>query len=154
MEKDTATKIERLLKKYADDRKQLLERQAKVATAREAFAAEFSRIRVECIRPTMEDLGAAIKKGGHDYDILDNDKKITMRVFRDGRERWRNNTFGVPQISFTGLTEDRQVLLSPEGDMAKASEKPKRFRLEEITTATVEKEISDVLDRIFDPRLE
>lgn len=71
MDEKTRSKIERILRKFDDNKEEQRRKWEKTKQEMERFQKEYDRVKREVIRPTMEELGSFIKKLGHDCRIIE-----------------------------------------------------------------------------------
>jgi len=167
---ETRARLETLMTRY--EKRLTEERKRHEATRRrhDAFIGEFERLIEETIRPTMEDVGAALRRRGHDYGIAttqaytDVDRRprntqVTMQVYPAGIERSLFTSTSTPYVAFVcdwlqTLITVRQSVATPGGasKLSAGVEKPGKraeYSFRQVTAPVVEREIVDVLGGVF-----
>ena len=122
----------------------------------DAFLADFERIKVDAIKPVMEEVGKYLEGKGQEYQIKDEislfhgNPKITLEVFpntvADGYDSYEN-----PSISFIAERASRRVGIQknngmpgqPGGIMGEA------VQLDELTRDFVKEEIIELIKENF-----
>ena len=126
----------------------------------DAFYLEFKRVRMEIIRPAMEDIGNQLKAKGHTVEIAEvgderskRDAKLTLRVAIGGVPSSAYIPENTALVSFchTGHTTVSIQASTPAQHRSKFEGSRGNFALSEITTDLVEKKILEVLEEVFCP---
>ncbi len=127
--------------------------------AEEAFAAEFTRLRHEVIRPAMEQVVEQLK-GGHHHAVIaeadpsakkDGPATIRLEILPAGVKQDRYGKHDLPGVTFTLEPGKRIGVCSRSGraDEAHDAGPLRRFRAGEITADMVTLEIVEVLRKTF-----
>lgn len=170
MREETRTRLETLMTRYekrlAEDRK----RHETTRRRHDAFVGEFEQLIEDTIRPAMDEVGAALRRRGHDYEIAtteaytDSDKRprstqVTMRFFPAGIDRALFTSTTTPYVAFVCNWLESRVTVRESaahpGGAAKlpaALEKSGRraeYYARQITPAAVEREIVEALAGVF-----
>jgi hypothetical protein len=167
---ETKARLETLMTRYekwlADARK----RQELTRKRHDAFIAEFERLIDETIRPTMDEVGPALRDRGHDYEIVatqgytdtegrSRTTQITMRLYPAGIQRSLFTSTSTPYVAFVSDWLDARVTVrdsvSAPGIVAKATAGAERsgkraaYLIKQVTVPVVEREIVEVISRVF-----
>jgi hypothetical protein len=167
---ETRARLEAIMTRYEKRLAETRKRQELTRRRHDAFVVEFERLIEETIRPTMVDVGAALRGRGHDYEIsmtqgyTDVDKQthntqITMRVYPSGIQRSLFTSTSTPFVAFVSDWLETRVTVQ-ESTFAPASvtktataagRSGRRavFLLKQVTAPVVEREIVEVLAGIF-----
>jgi len=153
--------------------KRLAEMRRRHELARElhdVFIEEFERLVDGAIRPTMNEVGGALRKHGHEYQISITQgytdsrghirrTQITMLVYPAGIPRSLFSSTSTPYVAFAADWLDKRVVvlqytLTPLGASRSALGNGKSGRraahtLKQLTRSAVEREIVDVLTEVF-----
>jgi hypothetical protein len=136
MEETTKSEVERILRKSEDKTQERVRNEEKRKQDEASFKAEFSRLRKDVIRPTMEEIGLHIKKLGHNYYILDTEMTISLYIIPSGKDRYEPN---IPRISFeTWPGMEIRLKKEPYGY-------DQKVKNEDITKSFVEQNIIEVM---------
>jgi len=163
MEEDTKSKLSSLMAKHQKKAQENEQIQEKYQAENNLFIESFKRLKKDVIRPVMEEMGNAIKKEGHTFLIIEQEKtvddkgktedeKIAMCFMpqKNGiaaASRDRN-----PSISFIASDYKRKIwihasdMTPSKGGMAGSIGE---YSLEEINRELVEHKILEVFQRVF-----
>ena len=148
-------------KRLAEERK----RHELTQRRRDAFIAEFERLIDDTIRPTMEDVGAALRRRGHEYEIvttqgyMDAERRsrstqITMSVYPTGIQRSLFTSTSTPFVAFVCDWIEARVTVhesvTTPGRVAKthtAEKAGKRaaYTIKQVIAPVVERELVEML---------
>jgi hypothetical protein len=154
-----AAEIEALMKRH-DAR---TEKRADDQRADEEFAAEFSRLRRDVIKPAMEQVAEKLKTGGHHAVIKKNNPApaqssekdqttaIRLEILPAGVNRERYGKNDLPGVTFSIESGMKVGVYSRSGrpDEEHAAAPIRRFRLNEVTREMVTMEIVEVMKKTF-----
>ena len=148
------------------------ERRRQDATRRrhDGFVGEFERLVDETIRPAMDEIGAALRRRGHDYEIAttqgytDTDGRprntqVTMRIFPAGIPRSLFTSSTTPYVAFVcdwpeARVTVRESAAAPGGagkisaGFAKSGKRAEYY-VRQVTLPAVEREIMETLTGVF-----
>lgn len=145
-------------------------RQERAREQHDAFIGEFEKAIDEAIRPAMEDVGAALRAHGHEYDIVATQgytdtrgrahrTQVTMHVYPAGIPRSLFNSTTTPYVAFAADWLDRRIAvleytLIPLGGSKLPHASPRSGKraahlLTDLTPSVIEREIVDVLTMVF-----
>ncbi len=170
MREETRERLETLMARYekrlADERK----RHEANRRRHDVFVGEFERLIDDTIRPAMDEVGAALRHRGHDYEIAttqaytDSDRRprhtqVTMRIFPAGIQRSLFTSTATPYIAFVCDWLEARVTVRESAAMpagpAKLPAAPEKsgkradYYVRQVTPGAVEREIVDMLAGVF-----
>ena len=159
MKKELAT----LLNNYDRRLKEKREQEEKVRKVKDIFLTEFKRLRVEVIKPVMEQIGSQLKERGHDYSIEEGEERkdarggtldayITMNIFPSEAKQHEYGPSSTPYISFRAITYKKMITVFGSTMMPKreGSSGPRvSFGIGQTNEDLVTREILEMLKEIF-----
>jgi hypothetical protein len=163
---ETRARLETLMTRYEKRLAEERKRHELTQRRRDAFIAEFERLIDDTIRPTMEDVGAALWRRGRAYEIvttqgyMDAERRsrstqITMSVYPAGIQRSLFTSTSTPYVAFVcdwleARVTVRESVTTP-GRVAKAHSgaekagKRSAYAVRQVTVPAVEREIVEML---------
>lgn len=163
MKKETSDKLKSAFDKYDKKRQEIKEDHEKIKSEHELFLENFDRLISEVIRPTMEELSAAIKSRGHASKISQSAEsrdsqgrttpaRIQMEIYPGMQQPKYSSHRDVPSISFIAETHSNKIwthvstmMLDRGGSAGKRNE----YTPESITAETVENEVVHLVHECF-----
>jgi hypothetical protein len=128
-----------------------------IGEAYRVFDSEFTRIRKEIIRPTMENIAAELRKHAHGCRIHeplryqeDRDRVITLEVTPNSSAR---DSLGLKdaKASYVADRIDKVLIFVKNEDSAPYSKRAVRMPLSGIDKSSVERQLSEFIRETFDP---
>ena len=170
MREETRARLETLMTRYEKRLAEERKRHELTHRRRDAFITEFERLIADTIRPTMEDIGAALRRRGHEFEIattqgyMDAERRarttqITMSVYPAGIERSLFTSTSTPFVAFVCDWLEVRVTVRESttmpGRVAKAhagtekAGKRAAYAIRQVTGPAVEREIVEMLAGVF-----
>ena len=162
MENETKDKLKNIFDKYDKKQSEVRQEAEKVKTEHEVFLDAFEATSTEVIRPTMEALGEIIKNRGHGFEITqgkesqdDKGRTVAAQVKMQIHPNGKRPSYGqhdCPSLTFFAGTYKNEVwshvstMMPGRGGSAG---KRNEYKLENITSEVVEKEIIHLLNECF-----
>jgi len=167
---ENKARLDEVMARYEKRLAEMRRRQQLAHELHDAFIDEFEQLADGAIRPAMEDVGAALKAHGHDYDISTTQgytdtrgrmhrTQITMRVYPTGIQRSLFSSTSTPYVAFAADWLDKRIAvleytLLPLGASKTTpgngrSGKRATRTLPQLTPSAIEREIVDVLTAVF-----
>lgn len=160
MKEENESHLHSIMQKFEQKLAKSKDAKDRQQTEADAFYLEFKRVRIEVIRPAMEDIGNKLKAMGHNVEIAEigderskRDAKITLRVMMGGVPSSAYIPENTALVSFchTGHTTVSIQASTPSQHRSDFAGPRGNYALSEITTDLVEKKILEVLEEIFSP---
>jgi hypothetical protein len=163
MKKDTVDKLKSVFDKYDKKQTEIKKEHERIKTEHEIFLEAFGKIIAEVIRPTMEELGEAIKNRGHNFEITEGQEtqdgkgrtiaaQVKMGIHPNEQQQRFGQSSEYPALTFFAGTYDNKVwshvstmMLGRGGYAGKRND----YKLENITKDIVEEEILHLLSECF-----
>lgn len=139
MEETTGSELEKIFRKFEDEVKERTKKEKEAKQEVERFGKEFTCLKKDVIRPTMEEVGAYIKKFGHEYYIMESESMISMDIVPSTTYRGAPEQ---PSITFHGWSTHIDISKRPPLYTYASDEKAK---IEDITKSFVEENIVDAM---------
>ena len=163
MKNDTSDRLESVFDKYDKKQTEIKNEQEKVKTEHELFLETFDKKITEVIRPTMEELGEAIKNRGHHFEITEGQEtqdgegrttaaQVKMKIHPNGQQPRYGQPGDSPALTFFAGTYDNKVWSHASTIMpgrGGSAGKRNDYLVENITNDIVEEEIIHLLNECF-----
>jgi hypothetical protein len=170
LREENKARLDDVMARYEKRLAEIRRRQQRTHELHDVFIGEFEQLLDAAIRPAMDDVGAALRAHGHDYELSPTQgytdtrgsmhrTQITMRVYPAGILRSLFSSTNTPYVAFAADWLDRRVAvlestLIPLGTSKLAagagrSGKRSAYPLKELTPLLIEREIVDVLTAVF-----
>lgn len=162
MKQDTEAELSSILQKYDDE----LTANARAAEQKkieeQKLSSDLERIRVKEIIPAMEEIGLALRKRGHDYEIIEKAMLtkdtmfpraiIGMTVFPKGLKRANVGKDYGPHVLVSFQQDAGEIEFGYEAEQKyrrglKESGHCGRFKIDQVTRELVEQQIVSALKR-------
>ena len=140
MDETTQSEVEKIFRGFETKIKERTMEYEERKHELERFQGEYNRIVRDVIKPKMEEVGAYIKKLGHDYRITESEEELTMVVIP--KTITNRISLDQPGITFQKWNTEMRVSKRPLLNSGRSSQNE---RLEDITRSYVERSIIDVL---------
>jgi preprotein translocase subunit Sss1 len=139
MDETTQSELEKILRKFEDDVKEQSRKVEETKQEIERFQGEYTRVKRDVIKPSMEEVGTYIKKLGHEYGIIESEDKISMDIIPKMMNRI---ILDRPRISFDRWATEINIFKYPTFTSGASSQ---RVKIEDVTRSSVEQNILDVM---------
>lgn len=165
---ETKARLDALMVRYEKRLVELHKRHELTRKQNDVFIGEFEQLIDGTIRPALEDVGAALRTHGHEYEISGTQgytdfggrmrsTQITMRVYPSGIQRSLFTSTSTPYVAFACDWLDKRVTVLEStvtplvGSKATSGKSGKRgaFEIKQLTQPVIEREIVDVLAGVF-----
>jgi len=163
MKDDTTNKLKSVFDKYDKKQAEIKKEQERVKTEHEIFLENFGKKIAEVIRPSMEEIGEAIKNRGHSFEITEGQEaqdgkgrttaaQVKMEIHPHGQRPRYGQPYDGPSLTFFAGTYDNKIwshvstmMLGRGGSAGKRNE----YTLESITSDIVEEELLYLINECF-----
>ena len=163
MKSDTSIKLKSIFDKYDKKQAETKIEQERVKSEHELFLESFDKIIAETIRPTMEELGEAIKARGHNFEITESKETqdgqgrttgatIRIEIHSNGQRPRFGQVGDRPALTFIAGTYDNKLCSHVSTMMpgrGGSAGKRKDYNIADITKDVVEEEIIHLLNECF-----
>jgi hypothetical protein len=167
---ENKARLDEVLARYEKRLAEMRRRQTLAHELHDVFIAAFEQILDGAIKPAMEDVGAALRAHGHDYELSPTQgytdvrgrthrTQLTMRVYPSGIPRSLFNSTSTPYVAFAADWLDRRVVVIESTLIPLGASKTPRgsgtwgkrgdYTLKQLTPHMIEREIVDVLTGVF-----
>jgi hypothetical protein len=110
MEETTGSELEKIFRACEDEVKERAKKEKEAKQEIERFGKEFTRLKKDVIRPTMEEVGSYINKFGHEYHIMKSESMISMDIVSSTTYRSAPEQ---PSITFHGMVYTHRYIQTP-----------------------------------------
>jgi hypothetical protein len=169
---ENKARLDEVMARYEKRLADIRRRQMRAQELHDSFIAELEQALDGAIRPAMDDVGAALRAHGHDYEISATQgytdtqgrvhrTQLTMRVYPAGIQRSLFTSTSTPYVAFAGDWVDKRVAVLESTLLPLAASKlapgngrsgrRALYALKQLTPPVVEREIVDVLTDVFGP---
>jgi hypothetical protein len=167
---ENRARLDDVMVRYEKRLAEIRRRQMRTQELHDTFIDELEHMLDGTVRVTMEDVGAALRAHGHDFEISATQgytdvrgrlhrTQLTMRVFPAGIQRALFTSTNTPYIAFAGDWMDKRVAvlestvipLAPSKVMPGNGRSGRRavYSVKQLTPPVIEREIVDVLTDVF-----